>query len=551
MSSCILLPPSYVFQSTKTDKTTAGFTVPINAEKVALRFSRQLQADRSKSAVARNRLGQFSTPYPLACKMAKRCLSHIPADQPLRFLEPALGSGVFFSALTKEMGERFLQEAVGVEVDPLYAEIARAIWPADRLAICQGDFFPFAADAGNHRRSNLLCTNPPYVRHHHLDPDWKLVLQARVKSLLGLEVSGLAGLYVYFMLLADALLAPDAVASWLLPSEFLFVNYGKVLREYLTRHVTLLDIHQFDPDEVQFDDALVSSCVVTYRKRRPTATDQFTFQFGGDLLYPKRTSLLNAFEQTGKPKWSFALPDEDVIAGAEADLIRLGDLFQIRRGIATGANDFFVVNREIAEKYAIPSRFLKPLLPSPRYLKTDVIEADADGMPLLDEVDFLLDCNLPPAQVQSQFPGLWEYLQAGVAQGIPQGYLCASREFWYSQEQREPSPFLVSYMGRINAAGKSPIRFIINYSRAISTNVYLHLYPTPKLRPLLAQEPARLSELHALLNTVTLADLARNGRVYGGGLHKVEPKEIAGVPLSNLPSWLLSTFTPQPALLNV
>ncbi len=513
------------------------------------RFAGQVRVDRSKSAAERNRLGQFSTPYPLARKMVRRCFSHLEANQSICFLEPALGSGVFFSALDKECEGRLVREAVGIELDAEYAEIARTLWPVEPMEVRHGDFLAFAADPANRERFNLLCTNPPYVRHHHLNSDLKLELQARVKKNLGLEISGLSGLYVYFLLLADQLLAPGAVASWLLPSEFFFVNYGRPLREYLTRHVTLLDVHQFDPEDVQFDDALVTSCIVTYRKSRPVATDQFIFQFGGDVLVPKRTVTFNAFEQTAKPKWTFAQPVDSGAEFSDAAVIRLGDLFHVRRGVATGANDFFTMDLETAEQYAIPTRFLKPILPSPRYLKVDVVEADATGEPLLDGVNYLLDCQLPPERVQAEFPGLWNYLQTGVTKGIPDGYLCASRDFWYYQEQREPSPFLVSYMGRGNAAGKSPIRFILNYSRAIVTNVYLNLYPTHALKKLLNEDASRFAELHAILNAITPANLARNGRVYGGGLHKVEPKEIAGVPLVNLPTWMTVALSPQPLLL--
>jgi len=97
-------------------------------------------------------------------------------------------------------------------------------------------------------------------------------------------VHGLAGLYVYFVLLATAWMADGGYAAWLIPSEFMDVNYGAVLKRYLTDHVTLIRVHRFDPADVQFDDALVSSAVLVFQKTPPPPDHVVAFTFGGTLL---------------------------------------------------------------------------------------------------------------------------------------------------------------------------------------------------------------------------------------------------------------------------
>ena len=178
------------------------------------------------------------------------------------------------------------------------------------------DYFDFIRRNENQGRFNLLCTNPPYVRHHHIDPLVKRKLQDEVFSRLGITASGLSGLYVYFVLLSHDILAENAVASWLIPSEFLYVNYGKALRDYLLRHVTLLDIHQFDPEDVQFDDALVSSCVVTYRKARPEKDGRMLYSFGGTMAEPRLEKTVETAEIDSSNKWRFRA------AGATAETER-------------------------------------------------------------------------------------------------------------------------------------------------------------------------------------------------------------------------------------
>ena len=199
----------------------------------ASRAHAQRVADTKKSSADRNRLGQFSTPFPVAFQMVGRALKALPSDVPITFLEPALGSGVFFSALLRHASPARIASARGCEIDSIYGDIAHAIWARSGLRVVPCDFVSFAAKPENFRRFSLLCTNPPYVRHHHLPAARKVELQSLVMQRLGLQVSGLSGLYVYFVLLADAVLAHGAMASLLVPAELLYVNYGRVLRDYL------------------------------------------------------------------------------------------------------------------------------------------------------------------------------------------------------------------------------------------------------------------------------------------------------------------------------
>jgi hypothetical protein len=407
------------------------------------------------------------------------------------------------------------------------------------------DFIKFASDPGNFGKFSLLCTNPPYVRHHHLQADHKVTLQSMVMHRLGLQASGLSGLYVYFVLLADALLANDAVASWLLPAEFLYVNYGRVLRDYLTSRVTLLSIHHFDPDDVQFDDALVSSCILTYRKAPSSRESTCEMSYGGSELDPQQKKTVPTSELRLLSKWTMPHFGEDT---SHFDSIRLKDLFSVRRGIATGANDFFIIDCQTATKYDIPKAYLKPILPSPRFVQGSVIEATRDGLPQVAGFRYLLDCTIPPDQVKERYPGLWTYLQEGIAKGISQGYLCAQREVWYFQERRNPSPYLASYMGRVNGDRACPIRFFTNFSYAIATNVFLHLYPVLELDEYLRGDRDRMLELGKVLNSVPAECILKAGRAYGGGLHKIEPKELLEVRLASAPAWLQDILKKQLSL---
>jgi hypothetical protein len=227
----------------------------------------------------------------------------------------------------------------------------------------------------------------------------------------------------------------------------------------------------------------------------------------------------------------------------------VGDFFDIRRGIATGANDFFVMTRSQALERGIPRDFLKPVLTSPRRVRSDVIDADSEGVPLLSEMLFLLDCPMPPEEVKRRYPKLWEYLEQGRKEGKARGYLCRNREVWYWQERRQPALFLVSYMGRSSVERESPFRFFLNRSQAIATNCFLNLYPKPRVAAAIAGQEERARTLLHLLNSVARETSVRNGRSYGGGLHKMEPSELRSLPLGDLPDWLAHEREPAQLLL--
>jgi adenine-specific DNA-methyltransferase len=446
---------------------------------------------------------------------------------PIDFLEPAFGMGSFYSALLRILSRGEVGKCQGYEIDPKYGERARELWQDTPLQLQVADFTLAVPPESERERFDLLVTNPPYVRHHHISTKEKHRLRARARQIIGAEPSGLSGLYTYFVYLAHPWLREGGVGAWLIPSEFMYVNYGSQLREYLLRQVTLLRIHRFDPQEVLFDDALVSSSVVLLRKERPQDTHEVLVTYGGSLTEPSLSRWVSIDELRRLPKWR-NLYQEPARRKRENDGIRLEYIFSIRRGLATGANDFFIMKPEEAKARDLPPEFLRPILPSPRYLDTDIIESQDGYMPDIKEQRVLLSCNLTEEEIRERYPALWEYLQEGKRKGIHERYLCRHRSPWYSQEEREAAPLLCSYMGRVTENG-NPFRFFLNRSAAVVPNTYLNLYPAPRLQQLLAEVPDLIERILDSLQESTTEDLVSNGRTYGGGLHKMEPKELGNV----------------------
>jgi hypothetical protein len=343
---------------------------------------------------------------------------------------------------------------------------------------------------------------------------------------LRLDISGLAGLYCYFLPLCHEWMEDRGLAIWLIPSEFMDVNYGVTLRRYLTEHVTLLHIHRFCPTDVQFTDALVSSAVVVFRKAPPPAAHAARFSFAGPIEHPQTEAQVPLETLRRSRKWTQFPGTPTVNHTGE---LTLGDIFAIKRGLATGSNSFFILTEEDINDRHIPHQFMKPILPGPRHLTCDIIDALPNGAPDVSPRLYLLDCNEPEDRIKATWPRFFEYLKAGKAQKTHEAYLTSHRAPWYSQEQRPPAPFLCTYMGR-SRNGKHPFRFIWNRSQATAHNVYLMLYPTGPLRAALKAHPELHVRVFEALQRITPSQMLSEGRVYGGGLHKVEPKELAQIP---------------------
>ncbi|MCL2193953.1 MAG: hypothetical protein FWB78_11240 [Treponema sp.] len=224
----------------------------------------------------------------------------------------------------------------------------------------------------------------------------------------------------------------DAIAGWLVPSEFMDVNYGEAIKKFLLTEVELFRVHRFNPNDVQFGDALVSSAIVWFRKKKSTV-QSVMFTYGDTLNSPAKSGNINVDTMRKEAKWTRfpCLPQRN----GRANNPKLKDYFDVKRGIATGGNDFFILEKSKVQELGLPFEFFRPVLPSARYVKTTEIESDELGNPILPQKLFLLDCRLSEDEVKKNYPRLWNYLESG-RENVASGYLCKTRKCWYFQKQR-------------------------------------------------------------------------------------------------------------------
>ena len=497
-------------------------------DKEARRKALQDQVDAAKSKTDRNRLGQFSTPYPLArdiMEYVRTLFSSIPPS----FLEPSVGTGVFYSALLDTFGG-CPQIATGYEIDEDYALPARELWRDMNLDYVIADFLRATPQTSY----DLIVANPPYSRHHHIPKEDKERLRREVRREFGLKISGLAGLYCYFMILSTRWLNKDGYSAWLIPSEFMDVNYGEAVKLFLLNGVELVRIHRFMPEDVKFTDALVTSSIVVFRNRTPS-NHKVVFSEGGSLTAPIHERQLLLSDLNASDKWTHLFSDTSDI---DDNAPKLGKYFSISRGVVTGDNKYFLLDEDIIRRYDIPKLFLRPAVSPPRNMKKDILSrqlmSDAGAR-------YLFVCQESEDKLRSEYPSVWKYIEKGLENGVDKGYICRQRTPWYHCKPNRNPMFIIPYMSR-NAEGAKPFRFILNDTVCVVPNSYLLLFPKESIAELCGNEDLR-RQIWNTLNDIPKETLLTGGRVYGGGLYKLEPGELMNIPVPDLDRLLASPIS--------
>ena len=97
------------------------------AELELRRLALQQGLEAQRDAAMRNRMGQFATPTSLAMAMQRCAKAHLGNNERVRFPDPAVGTGSFYSALLSVFDPSRIDAAVGYEVDPHYTSLATGL----------------------------------------------------------------------------------------------------------------------------------------------------------------------------------------------------------------------------------------------------------------------------------------------------------------------------------------------------------------------------------------------------------------------------------------
>lgn len=467
----------------------------------------QRRSQRRRSAVI--------TPPELARDVAEAIARLVPDDEMIDFGDPAVGSGILYAATRRAFGGERVNSARVVEIDPATAQLVERRWARSGISVLQGDFLNAAPELD---AWSTVLANPPYLRSQAIEFDLE-PLRLSLQSQLNLHISRRSDIYLYFVLRAHAWLREGAVAAWIIPAEFQVTTYGAALRKYLSENVTLLRMHTYSTDTPIFENALATTCVVIYRKESPRPDAKAMVSFGSTMSSPSSSFSCAAIQLQQARRWSYLSLTSKEVEGIES--LRLGDLFELKRGIATGANSFFILSDGDLERLSVKQEWVLPLVPPARELRSGWIQSDENGNPRVSSPRWVINTSESVEKLRESSPRFAEYVQ-DLLETVGDRYLVSHRPAPLLQEARLPAPFLFLYMAK---RVKSGTRFIRNESNSTYLNNYIGMYPKPKAFELFTG----LGELHDRLMRIPASELERCGRLYGNGLLKLEPRELSEV----------------------
>lgn len=458
----------------------------------------------------RKKYAQFFTPYQLASLMADWLLGN---QNLITVLEPAFGLGVFSRALLSKKSDLSIK---GFDIDERIFAEAKEIFNDNYYVDFHLEDYMF--NDWNNKYDGIIC-NPPYFKFH--DYDNKTILN-EIENRLKIKLNGFTNLYTLFLLKSIYQLNPNGRLAYIIPSEFLNSDYGKLVKSALIKNSVLRHIVVFDFEENVFDDALTTACILLCSNDKNNQTVKFsTIKTIDDLElvktyiseYPINSlggSTFNVSELEPEVKWRKYYQEQNGIR--YKNLIPFSSVAKVVRGIATGANEYFTFSKSKANQYGIDEKYLLPCICKAVDVKDNFFTRDNfNSLIKNDRQTFLLNA------IGSKDENVLKYIELGENLGVDKKYLTACRTPWYSLENRPPSPIWVSVFNR------SGLKFIRNEANISNLTTFHCVYPL---------QNSLFDNVNVdVLFSYLLTDVAReifedNRREYGNGLQKFEPNDL-------------------------
>lgn len=449
----------------------------------------------------RKRYGQFFT-HP---QVAQFMVDWVRKAKPRQVFDPAFGLGAFRDQIPLEERRCFS----AMEIDPKIADF----W-SQRTGISD-DFIAIGnyLDTWGRKYENIVC-NPPYMRFQKfLDRE---VIFSSFRKNLGIALSGYTNIASAFLIKSIEELMEEGRLAYIMPLEFLNTGYGKFVKAKLLEHKHLAAIISLDCEREVFPDATTSVGIILYDKsKQHNAVRFYSFKSLDSLRhfeeeYP--TAEVSYSHISPNNKWLpfFFNPLFEVQPETTTPLRTYG---KFSRGIATGANEFFSLNRTKISHFKLNEdrECLACITRSAQIADPFFEQENLEALKREDKPVFLFSAGAEPSHHAAN------YIRIGEQQGFHKRFLTSNRTPWYKTEEREVAPLLLGVFSR------GGYKIIRNNTDALNLTCYHGFQPN-------LFGTIYLDHLFLYLSSKTGRALASlMVRKYGDSLDKFEPNDINDV----------------------
>jgi len=469
-----------------------------------------LPSDWSEREILRDK-GQFWTPSWVAEAM----VAYVSENTDLVF-DPATGRGAFYEALLKLNKSKV--SFYGTDIDS--EVLADEIYSQKNCFVEKRDFIKNPPK----RKFKSIVANPPYIRHHRIDEETKILLKQLSANITGHTIDGRAGYHIYFLIQALNFLEQGGKLAFIMPADTCEGKFAKNLWKWISEKFCIEGVITFDEGATPFPNVDTNALVFLIKNSKPTKTLHWVkaneayspdlFNFISSNFKQQKFETIEVINRQLKEgiATGFSRPEQS----HNGFKFHLYDFAKVMRGIATGSNEFFFLTAQQVKELGIPKEFLKRAVGRTKDATESILTSkDVEELEKENRPTYLLSIN-----GQDKYPkAIADYLKVGEEMGLPNRPLIKQRKPWYKTEKRDVPPLLFSYLGRRST------RFILNEAGVLPLTGFLCVYP-------IYSDKKYISNLWQALNHPdTLEKLKLVGKSYGSGAIKVEPGNLNKLPI--------------------
>lgn len=473
------------------------------------------------SQAERRVLGRFDTPRPLAQALTNWAVR----DGSETVLEPSCGGGVIVkSALSRlaELGStRPDRQIWACDIDPrALIETRRNVAP-DEPNLVLGDFLSLTSSSFGGSTFNAIVGNPPYVRLHTMDAATRRTARNALpaQSL----VDGKASLWAYFPIHSFKFLAAGGRMGWILPETILHSEYGKQILSWAAQNFhrcIAVSLRERCFLSNGANERVVVLLLSGAGARAEREVEMIEFASANEcisalcgLAHPQSPHL----PQLNGHAVPHLVSDVATVTAhtmeIASDLRRFGEFADVKIGVVTGDNDFFLLTAQDRSFAKLSARHFKRVVGKFANLGGGFNFTEEKARQNSDS-ESARSWMLCPAPTSADTK-LAEYLGKYSSDAIAGNSTMAKRLNWQVPQLGAVPHAFFQYMG------KHGPRMVLNGAGHYCTNTIHRIFFERQV-----SQARRRAICLALHSSYSQLSAEFEGRQYGSGVLKLEPSEV-------------------------
>ncbi|HFG1796788.1 SAM-dependent methyltransferase [Vibrio cholerae] len=472
-------------------------------------------------------LGAYYTPPELSQVLTDWAI--VRSDEEI--LEPSFGGCGFFDSSIKTLRRLGCKspekQLYGVDIDGhafsiLSEKFGHMVETSNRFI--QNDFISVQPSDFSVNEFDVVLGNPPYVSMHNMTEKQR---EACEKVLHNSPFSGLtmgrnASLWAFFLLHSLSFIKEGGRVAWVLPSSLLHADYAKRLLAIHKRHFYSVKVLKLAERFFKEEGAQETSVILIAEgfSAEPMENSHFSVASVENVIELKQAieTQLQATE-SGVDSYKLDIVSREA-RKAYFDLMNsesskpIGHYADIKIGMVTGANKYFIVDKKTIEKFGLPEDVLQPAIGKFSFFSGITHDMRKHKKLQCDGYRAYLVCPTEEHMQNPEHP-VSIYLNQITQQERNKNRTFAKRPHWFAPGYGIDgivADCFLSYMIHLGP------RMVVNKAKLNCTNSIHKVIFREKTSALVKQAFAT-----TLLSTYSQFSAEIEGRAYSSGVLKIEP----------------------------